>query len=284
MARRRSPTRRQGGRRQSTPRTRRLTNWRESLGQRSNDDITFADRLSIDGQTGSRLGATQLAQCRECLRIVAGVPDAQATRVKIVHRDPDSTRKTTGVFDKEHRVRPQTLRRGRGLCRGRAFGVDALAEYSEFRDVAFAGGSHRGRMTDRAPAIDEHGCAVGDSGLGKIRAVCLRDGPFGLKIGQQREGNTSQIASPIGVAMNTVDADTQNLGVCGLEARQKSLDSRHFLTSGGRPVEWVEEQQDVPPIAEVSERNLSTELVVQAEPRCGGSFADHGRLLLTGVG
>ncbi len=204
--------------------------------------------------------------------------------MKIVHRDPDSTRKTTGVFDKEHRVRTQTLRRGRGLCRGRAFGVDALAEYNELRDVAFASRSDRGRMPDRAPAIDEHGCAVRNSGSRQIRAVGVGDSPFGLKIGQQWEGNASQIASPVGVAMNTVDADTQNLGVRGLEARQKSLDSRHFLASGGRPVEWVEEQQDVPPIAEVPERNLSTELVVQAEAWCGGSFADHGRLLLTGVG
>ncbi len=164
MARRRPPASQQGGRRQSTPRTRRLTNWRESLGQRSNDDITFADRLSIDGQTGSRLGATQLAQYRECFRIVAGVPDAQAARVKIVHCDPDATRKTTGIFDKEHRVRPQTLRRGRGLCRGRAFGVDGLAECSDLRDVAFAGRPDRGRMTNRAPAIDEHGRAVRNSG------------------------------------------------------------------------------------------------------------------------
>jgi hypothetical protein len=86
------------------------------------------------------------------------------------------------------------------------------------------------------------------------------------------------------VAMNTVDADTQNLGVCGLEARQKSLDARHFLASGGCPVEWVEEEQDVPPIAEILERDLSTELVVQAEPRCRGSFGNHGRMLLSRSG
>jgi hypothetical protein len=42
--------------------------------------------------------------------------------------------------------------------------------------------------------------------------------------------------------MNTIDADTQNLGVCGLKTRQKSLDPRHFLASGGCPIEWVEEK------------------------------------------
>lgn len=86
------------------------------------------------------------------------------------------------------------------------------------------------------------------------------------------------------MAMNAIDADTQNLGVCGLEARQKGLDSRHFLASGRRPVEWVEEDEDVPPIAEILERNLPTKLVVQAEPRCCDSFGDHGRMLLCPLG
>ena len=97
-------------------------------------------------------------------------------------------------------------------------------------------------MADCAPAIDENGCAIRNSGAGQICAIGVGNSPFGLKIRQQREGNTPQIAAPVGVAMNTVDADTQNLGVCGLKARQKSLDARHFLASGGCPVEWVEEK------------------------------------------
>jgi len=42
--------------------------------------------------------------------------------------------------------------------------------------------------------------------------------------------------------MNTVDADTQNLGVRGLKARQKSLDARHFLASGGCPIKGIKEK------------------------------------------
>ena len=40
----------------------------------------------------------------------------------------------------------------------------------------------------------------------------------------------------------------------------------------------------MPPIAEILERDLSTKLVVQAEPRCRGSFGDHGRMLLSRSG
>ena len=97
-------------------------------------------------------------------------------------------------------------------------------------------------MADGAPAIDDDGRTIRNSGTGQVRAIGIGDGPLGLKIGQQGKGNTPEIAGPVGMAMNAVDADTQNLGVCGLEARQKSLDARHFLASGGCPVEWVEEK------------------------------------------
>ena len=217
-----------------------LTNRCQSLGQRSDDHIGFADGLPIDRHTRGRFGATQLPQRCERLRIVTDVLDLQAACMQIVDRNLDPARKTAGILQVEDGVCAQALWRGCVFGRCRTFGVDALAERGEFRNVAFAGRSDRGGVANRAPTIDQDGGAIRNSGSRQIGAIGVGHRPFGLKIGQQREGDTSQIAGPVGMAMNTIDTDTQNLGVCGLEARQKSLDPGHFLTSGGCPIEWIE--------------------------------------------
>ena len=222
--------------------TKRLTNRCQTIGQRPNDHIGFANRLSRHRQARSGLGATQFTQCAKRIRVVARISNLQTACVKIVHRDFHPARKATGVLQVEHVVCAQTLRRGDDLSGCPTLGVDAFAERSELRYIAFTSGSNRRRVADCAAAIDENGCSIRNSGARQICAIRVGNSPLGLKIRQQREGNTPQIAAPVGVAMNTVDADTQNLGVCGLKAGQKSLDPRHFLASGGCPIEGIKEK------------------------------------------
>jgi len=74
------------------------------------------------------------------------------------------------------------------------------------------------------------------------------------------------------VAVDAVDADTQDLGVAGAETGQQGLRLRNLLASGGRPIEGVEEQQHVPLAPEVAQLDRSPEVILKLE--IGRSFSD----------
>ena len=54
------------------------------------------------------------------------------------------------------------------------------------------------------------------------------------------EGDPAEALRPAGVAEDAVDADTQDLGMGGVETGEQRLRLRHLLASGGCEVERVE--------------------------------------------
>ncbi len=134
-------------------------------------------------------------------------------------------------------------------------------------------------MTDHSRCVDEHGGAIRDAGALQVQSVGAGDFALGVEIRQEREGDTAEILRPVEVAVDAVDADTQDLGVGSPEARQERLHARDLHASGGGVVEGIEEQQHVPPPFELRERDLALELILQTEPGSLLACFDHGRLL-----
>jgi hypothetical protein len=134
-------------------------------------------------------------------------------------------------------------------------------------------------VADDAVCIDDHGGAIGDAGVLEKQAVGSCNSAPGVKVGEERERDPTEAHRPIHVAVDRINADTQNLGVGGEEAVLERFDAGYLGASRGCEIEGVEEQHHVPLPFELVEGDGSRELVGQAES--GGVFSncDH-RILL----
>ena len=92
------------------------------------------------------------------------------------------------------------------------------------------------------------------------------------EVRQQREGNAAQVLTPVGMRVDAVHADTQNLGVGGAEAAQERFHGRDLAASSGGPVQRVEQQHDVALAPEALQGDGATELILELE--VGGLLTD----------
>jgi len=85
-----------------------------------------------------------------------------------------------------------------------------------------------------------------------------------VEVREQWEGDAPQVVrGPVGVRVDTVDADTQNLGVGGLKTRNRLFDRRYFLTSSGSPVDRIEQKHYMVFVAEPLAAYFASELIFQ---------------------
>ena len=110
-----------------------------------------------------------------------------------------------------------------------------------------AGGRHRGYVPYDAILVDDDGGAIRDPGLLEIETVEAGDSALGMKISEKGQADAFQVpGGPVGVAVDTVHADAEDLGVCLAEIIEPRFQRGDFLASGGGPVEGIEDEHDVP--------------------------------------
>jgi hypothetical protein len=108
-----------------------------------------------------------------------------------------------------------------------------------------------------------------------------------VEVGQERELNAPKALGPGLVTELGIHGDTQNLGVSGLELRQKLVETGDFDASGRREVERIEDDENVLAARVGGECLLAIEMAVQLEIRgrrsgCDESQSNRGLWAISG--
>ncbi len=128
-----------------------------------------------------------------------------------------------------------------------------------------AGWADRLGPQDLAVLTDQNRGSVGDACLIQPSAVGLSHGTLWVEVGQERELNAPKALGPGLVTELEIHGDTQNLGVSGLELRQKRVETGDFDASGRREVERIEDDENVLAARVGGECLLAIEMAVQLE-------------------
>jgi hypothetical protein len=103
-----------------------------------------------------------------------------------------------------------------------------------------------------------------------------------MEVGQKRERYPTHRLGPVTMAVDTVNAHTQHLGVCPVEFAQKGLNPRDLKGSGGRPVQGIKHQHHVFFALELAEAELlAVQLTRQLEIGRLLSNFDHNDSILS---
>lgn len=174
-----------------------------------------------------------------------------------------------------HRIRGTQLQhRGELLRETRSSQLSPARTLSaaEFFDLGqqlsrFSGArwADRLRPKDLAVLTDQDRRAVGDAGLIQPSAIGLSHGTLGVEVSQERELNAPKALGPGLVTELGIHRDTQNLGVSGLELRQKLVETGDLDASGRREVERIEDDENVLAARVGGECLLAIEMAVQLE-------------------
>jgi hypothetical protein len=101
--------------------------------------------------------------------------------------------------------------------------VDFLAFGQEVLWIPFAGRRYGSRVAHHPLFIDNDGRPIGDPLVLQVHAVFFCHLALGMKILQERKGNSAARFRPVVVRESAINAHTHNLGVTGLELVQNGL-------------------------------------------------------------
>ena len=107
-----------------------------------------------------------------------------------------------------------------------------------------------------ALAVDNEYCPPARAALLAPYPVAPGDITFRMEVGEQRERKAAELVGPRPMRMHAVYADTQNLGVGCLEARELALKRGQLIPSEIGPVECVKRENHILLSAIVRECNL----------------------------
>lgn len=125
------------------------------------------------------------------------------------------------------------------------FLAEFLALAKQIARVALAADTGRFGPLDRAILADQHGGAIGDALVIEHEPVRRGDGSLRIEVGQQRIGDAVKRRRPCLVAELTVYADTQDLGITGLELLFERFESRDFNASCRGEIQWIKHEKDI---------------------------------------
>lgn len=156
-----------------------------------------------------------------------------------------------------------------------------MALLQHFHGLADSAGAYGFAPLDGAVFADQHGGAVADAGLFKPEAVGLRDVTLGVEVSEQGVVDACETAGPCFVTELAINADTQNLGITGLELAEQAVESRDFEASCRGEVERVEYEKNVLLTLEARQLDLGVKVAIQLEVGCLRACIDH---IVGGVG
>jgi hypothetical protein len=94
-----------------------------------------------------------------------------------------------------------------------------------------------------AVGVDDHCSAIRNSIVGQVQAEFPGDSTLGVKVGEQRKADAPEAVGPVGVAVDTIDADPHDLGMSGFESTLQRIQRWHFEASGRCEVEGIKEKE-----------------------------------------
>lgn len=153
--------------------------------------------------------------------------------------------------------------------------AELLALLEKVHGLAGSAGAGGLDPFDVAVFADQHGGAVGNARAIEPEAVGLGDVTLGVEIGQQGEGDAIKTVGPRFVTELAIDADTQNLGITGLELAEQAVESRDFDASCRGEVEGVEHEKNVLLTLETRKLDLRIKVAIQFEFGCLCACIDH---------
>ena len=153
--------------------------------------------------------------------------------------------------------------------------VQLFALLEHVHGLAGAAGADGLGPLDDAVLADEHGGAGADAGLVEPEAVGLRDITLRVEVGEQGEADAVEAGGPCFVTELAIDADTQNLGITGLELAEQAVESRDFDASCRGEVERVEHEKNVLLTLEARKLDLRIKVAIQLEIGCLCACIDH---------
>jgi len=88
-----------------------------------------------------------------------------------------------------------------------------------------------------------------------------------VEVGEQWNADATEAVGPVGVTVDAVDADPDDLGVSGFETILQRIQRWNFEASGRCEVEGVEEKEKMLLADEVGRRNRAAEVIGQGKLR-----------------
>jgi len=152
------------------------------------------------------------------------------------------------------------------------FGIDFFGEPAKFIDVPGSPRSDRGDVLHDTICVDDHRGSIRDPLVGQVETKFLGDGTLGVEVGEQRNADASETVGPVGVTVDAVDADSDDLGVSGFETTLQRIQRWHFEASGRCEVEGVEEKEKMLLADEIGGRNRAAEMIGQGKLRRFASY------------
>lgn len=149
----------------------------------------------------------------------------------------------------------------------------ALAE--QIARVALATDASGLGPLDRTILANQHRGAIGDAHIIEHQAIGIRHGAFGMEVRQKGIGDAVKRPRPCLVTILAINADTQDLGITGLELLLERFESRDFNASCRGEIQWIKHKQNILGTIEARELHRGVQMAVQLEIGGRGSCIDH---------
>ena len=132
-------------------------------------------------------------------------------------------------------------------------------------------------MAQGAAGVDDDSGPVGDPAVLKIKPEGASDLTLGVKVSQQRDRDAAQARRPVGVTIDAVDGDAEDLRIGLKELSSQRIQRWYLLASRGREIQGIEDQHHVTLSVELRAREAPAKVIRECEVWRFVTEFDHGR-------